>query len=82
MAKLLSKNEQSRALETSAYTQTKPAIKALLAPVKLLSFILLAVCAFGMPALSFQTAVNQLPLELHRALREAFFVRPPPMLSA
>jgi hypothetical protein len=82
MAKLLSKNEQSNTQEISAFAQTKPAIKALLTPSNALPFILFAVCAFSMPALSFQAAVNHPPLESRRALRETFFVRPPPILSA
>jgi hypothetical protein len=82
MAKLLSKNEQSKTHETSAYTQTKPAIKALLAPSDVLPVILLVVCAVSILASSFQAAVNHPPLELRQALREAFFVRPPPFLNA
>jgi hypothetical protein len=82
MAKLLSKNEQSQTLEPSAYTQTKPAIKTLLAPVNVLPFILLVICAFSLTVSSFQAAVTQPPLKLRKALRETFFVRPPPILSA
>jgi hypothetical protein len=82
MAKLLSKNEQSQTQETSAYTQTKPAIKALLAPLNVSPFILLVICAFGLTASSFQTAVTQPPLKLRQALREIFFVRPPPIFGA
>jgi hypothetical protein len=81
MAKLLSKNERSNTQEISTYTQARPAIKALLTPSNLLPFMLLVVCALGMPALSFQTAVNMPPLELQQALRRSFFVRPPPILS-
>jgi len=81
MAKLLSKNEQSQTQETSAYTQTKVATKALLVPYTLLPFILLVLCAFSLTASSFQATENQPSLELQQALREAFFVRPPPILS-
>jgi hypothetical protein len=81
-AKLLSKNEQSKTQETSAYTQTKPAIKALHVTQHLLPFVLLVVCASSMTASSVQAAVDQPPFELRRALREAFFVRPPPIRNA
>ena len=82
MAKLLSKNEQSNPQEISRYAQTEPAIKALLTPSHVLLFILPVVCAISMPASSFPAAVNHPPLELRQALREAFFVRPPPILTA
>jgi hypothetical protein len=82
MAKLLSKNEQNTTQKASAYTQTNPATKALLAPNNLPPFILLVLCAFSMTASSFQAAVTQPPVELRQALRETFFVRPPPILSA
>jgi hypothetical protein len=82
IAKLLSKNEQSNTQETSAYTQTKPAIKALLTPYNVLPLILLVIFAFSIPASSFQAALNEPPIELRQALRETIFVRPPPILSA
>jgi hypothetical protein len=81
MAKLLSKNEQSQAQEMSPYTRTKVATKSLLVLYPLLPFILLVLCAFSMPASSFRAAVTQPPFELKQALREAFLVRPPPVLS-
>jgi hypothetical protein len=82
MAKLLSKNEQSNTQELSKYTQTKPPIKALLTPYSLFPIILLAVCAIRVQASDVLKAVNQPPFELRDALREAFFVRPPPILAA
>jgi len=82
MAKLLSKNEQSNIQEISKYTQTNPAIKALLTPSNVLLSILFVVSAASMPASKFRVAVDHPPLELRQALREAFFVRPPPIHTA
>jgi hypothetical protein len=82
MAKLLSKNEQSNTQEISKYTQSKRAIKALLTPYGLLLFILLVVCATRMQASCVLISVNDPAFELRQALREAFFVRPPPILTA
>jgi len=79
VAKLLSKNEQSNILEKSSFTQSKPAIKALLAPVNLLLFILLVLSPISITASNFGAAVIQPPFRLQQALREAFFVRPPPI---
>jgi len=79
VAKLLSKNEQSNTQETSAYTQSKPAIKTLLGIESVLPIVLLIVCAFGTSVLGIQTATNQPPVDLQQALRESFFVRPPPI---
>jgi hypothetical protein len=82
MAKLLSKNEQSRTQETSAYTRPNPAIKALLAPADVLPFILLLVCAFTIPVSAFREALDHPPLELQQVLLDNLCVRPPPILSA
>jgi hypothetical protein len=82
MAKLLSKNEQSNTEEISKYTQTKPAIEALLTPSNLLMFVLLAVYAVSLQASRVLKALIHPPIELRQAIREAFFVRPPPFLLA
>jgi hypothetical protein len=82
MAKLLSKSEQSNTEEITAYSEPNSAIKALLTPSSPLPFILLLVCAFGVPMASFLDAVIQPPIELRQALRETFFVRPPPLPNA
>jgi hypothetical protein len=82
MAKLLSKNEQSNTQEISRYAQTNPAIKALLTPSNLLLSILFVLCAASLPAAKFRTTVDHPPLALRQALREAFFVRPPPIHTA
>ena len=79
VAKLLSKNELYNTQGTSAYAQSKPAIKALLGIQSVLPLVLLIVCAFGTPVLGIQTATNQPPVDLQQALRESFFVRPPPI---
>lgn len=79
MAKLLSKNEQSRTLGASPYTQTSPAIKALLQRSNVLPFILFFVCAFKMPVSAFRVALNHPPLKLQQVPLEKFFVRPPPI---
>jgi hypothetical protein len=82
MAKLLSKNEQSGMRETSAYTQSKPTIKALVAPVYLLPLALFVLCALGKTKARFRVAVTRPPLQLRQALQEAFFVLPPPAIIA
>jgi hypothetical protein len=82
MAKLLSKKEQSSTREISKYTQTKPPVDALLTPSSLLHFGLLIVCAIRVQASSALQAVSQPPSELRQALRESFFVRPPPIFAA
>jgi hypothetical protein len=82
MAKLLSKNEESNTQEISKYTQSKPAIKALLTGSSLLLFILIVVCTVSMAALSVRAAAYHPSLELLQALRETFSIRPPPFHSA
>jgi hypothetical protein len=82
VAKLLSKNELSDTQKTSAYTQTKPEIKFLLAVANVLPLILLMVWAFGNSKLRLEIAANQPPLDLQQSLRESFFVRPPPIRTA
>jgi hypothetical protein len=79
MAKLLSKNEQSRTQEASAYAQPNPAIKALLTLSNVLPVLLFLVSAFNMPVSAFQVAFNHPPLKLQQILLENFFVRPPPI---
>lgn len=79
-AKLLSRDEQVNAHETSTYAQFKPAMKSLLALSNVLPLILFLVSAFGMRALSFQSALNQPRVDFRQALGESFFVRPPPVL--
>jgi hypothetical protein len=81
MAKLLSKKEQSSTQDVSKFTQTKPPTKALLTRSSLLLFVLLDVCAVG-PASGVLKDVNRPSFALRQALREAFFVRPPPILFA
>jgi hypothetical protein len=81
MAKLLSKNEQSRTQEVSAYTQPNLAIKALLAQSNVLPFILFLACAFHMHASAYQVTIKNPPIELQQVLFENFFVRPPPIQS-
>jgi hypothetical protein len=79
MAKLLSKNEQSSTQGASAYTQTNPAIKALLALSGVLPFILFLVCAFTARVSPLQVALNHPPLKLQQVRLEIFFARPPPI---
>jgi len=82
MAKLLSKNEQPGTQEISKYTETKHPSKALLTPSSMLFLIVLVVCAVSVQASSVLKAVNHPPFELRQALRDVFFVRPPPTLLA
>ena len=81
MAKLLSKNEQSNTTEKSIYAQSKPAIKVLYAISNIALFSLLIVGVFCPPASSHRERVDNPSLQLHQALLEAFFVRPPPILT-
>lgn len=81
MAKLLSKNEQSNTTEKSVYTQSKPTIKVLYAVSNIGPFSLLIVTVFCPPASSPRERVDNPSLQLHQALLEAFFVRPPPFLT-
>jgi len=82
MAKLLSKKELSSTQDISKYTQTKPPTRALLTRSSLLLFALLAVCAVNFQVTDVLNDVNHPPSELRQAFREAFFVRPPPILAA
>jgi hypothetical protein len=81
MAKLLSKNEQSNTTEKSVYTQSKSTIKVLYAVSNIALFSLLIVGVFCPQASSHRERVDSPSLQLRQSLLEAFFVRPPPVLT-
>jgi hypothetical protein len=80
-AKLLSKNEQSRATDSPRVIQTKTSAKVLFAAPASVFFVLLLVLGkLNAPASGQREQRANRSWHLRRAIVNAFFVRPPPVL--
>ena len=78
MAKLLSRNEETRTLEDSHYISSKPLARVMLGVPNAAVFLFLILYIYCLPALSHRQRQANPPWQLRRALLEAFYVRPPP----
>jgi hypothetical protein len=78
MAKLLSRNEETRTLEGSNFISSKPLARVMRGVPNAALFLFLILYIYCLPALSHRQRPANPPWQLRRALLEAFYVRPPP----